>query len=124
MKKFAKQSFRQQGLVHGFFLRQKRSRKRCFRLKTQKPGKDGEIQLTDALCKLAQDETVYAYRFKGRRYDIGDKQGFLEATVESILKRPELRRNFVQYLADMFGREASDRTVEEILTKMELARKQ
>ncbi|MBQ5832490.1 MAG: UTP--glucose-1-phosphate uridylyltransferase GalU, partial [Selenomonadales bacterium] len=77
-------------------------------LATQQPGKGGEIQLTDALCTLAKDEPMYAYRFKGRRYDIGDKQGFLEATVEFALKRPELRRGFVQYLADMFGRETSD----------------
>jgi UTP--glucose-1-phosphate uridylyltransferase len=67
---------------------------------------------------------MYAYRFKGRRYDIGDKQGFLEATVEFALKRPELRRGFVQYLADMFGRETSDRAVEDILAQMEHARKQ
>lgn len=93
-------------------------------LAEQKPGKGGEIQLTDALCRLAQDEPAYAYRFKGRRYDIGDKQGFLEATVEFALKRPELRRGFVQYLADMFGREANDRAVEDILTQMETARKQ
>ncbi|MBQ6713621.1 MAG: UTP--glucose-1-phosphate uridylyltransferase GalU [Selenomonadales bacterium] len=93
-------------------------------LATQQPGKGGEIQLTDALCTLAQNEPMYAYRFKGRRYDIGDKQGFLEATVEFALKRPELRRNFVQYLADMFGRETSDRAVEDILAQMETARKQ
>lgn len=93
-------------------------------LATQQPGKGGEIQLTDALCKLAQEEPMYAYRFKGRRYDIGDKQGFLEATVEFALKRPELRRNFVQYLADMFGREPSDRAVKDILAQMEQARKQ
>lgn len=93
-------------------------------LATQQPGKGGEIQLTDALCTLAKDEPMYAYRFKGRRYDIGDKQGFLEATVEFALKRPELRRGFVQYLADMFGRETSDRAVEDILAQMEHARKQ
>ena len=93
-------------------------------LATQQPGKGGEIQLTDALCQLAKDEPMYAYRFKGRRYDIGDKQGFLEATVEFALKRPELRRNFVQYLAELFGREASDRTLEDILAQMETARKQ
>ncbi len=93
-------------------------------LASQQPGKGGEIQLTDALCTLAKDEPMYAYRFKGRRYDIGDKQGFLEATVEFALKRPELRRGFVQYLADMFGRETSDRAVEDILAQMEHARKQ
>lgn len=93
-------------------------------LAKQTAGKGGEIQLTDALCTLAQEEPVYAYRFKGRRYDIGDKQGFLEATVEFALKREELRWGFVRYLADMFGREANDRSVEAILEKMEAERKQ
>lgn len=93
-------------------------------LAKQTAGKGGEIQLTDALCALAQEEPVYAYRFKGRRYDIGDKQGFLEATVEFALKREELRWGFVRYLADMFGREANDRSVEAILEKMEAERKQ
>lgn len=93
-------------------------------LEEQTAGKGGEIQLTDALCRLAKQEAVYAYRFTGRRYDIGDKQGFLEATVEFALKRDELRAGFVHYLANMFGREASDRTVEDILAKMEAERKQ
>ena len=55
------------------------------------PGRGGEIQLTDALRILAGERPVYAYRFEGRRYDVGDKQGYLEATVEFALKRPDLR---------------------------------
>lgn len=62
------------------------------------PGKGGEIQLTDALRQLAQTDPVYAYQFEGRRYDIGDKEGFLEATVEYALKRTDLRENFLRYL--------------------------
>ena len=62
------------------------------------PGRGGEIQLTDAICALAAREKVYAYEFDGRRYDIGDKEGFLEATVEQALKRPELRERFMTYL--------------------------
>lgn len=62
------------------------------------PGRGGEIQLTDAIGQLAATENVYAYQFEGRRYDIGDKQGFLEATVEYALKRPELREKFLPYL--------------------------
>ena len=63
------------------------------------PGRGGEIQLTDALQQLAASkQNVYAYQFEGRRYDIGDKQGFLEATVEYALKRPELREKFLPYL--------------------------
>lgn len=62
------------------------------------PGKGGEIQLTDALKELAQKEAVYAYNFEGRRYDVGDKQGFLEATVEYALRRDDLRKDFLDYL--------------------------
>ena len=60
-------------------------------LENQAPGKGGEIQLTDALQTLATKEAIYAYNFEGRRYDVGDKLGFLEATVDFALKRPELR---------------------------------
>lgn len=62
------------------------------------PGKGGEIQLTDALKTLIQQEAMYAYNFEGRRYDVGDKLGFLEATVEYALKRDDLRDPFIQYL--------------------------
>ena len=67
-------------------------------LEKTKPGRGGEIQLTDAIRVLAGQQAVYAYNFFGRRYDIGDKEGFLEATVEQALKRPELRDRFLQYL--------------------------
>lgn len=67
-------------------------------LSNTKPGKGGEIQLTDALKTLMQSEAMYAYAFEGRRYDVGDKLGFLEATVEYALKREDLRDNFVNYL--------------------------
>ncbi len=62
------------------------------------PGQGGEIQLTDALRMLLKQESVYAYHFEGRRYDVGNKQGFLEATVETALQRPDLREPFLQYL--------------------------
>lgn len=62
------------------------------------PGKGGEIQLTDALRCLAEQENMYAYNFAGRRYDVGDKEGFLEATVEYALRRPELKDKFQAYL--------------------------
>ena len=68
-----------------------------------KPGAGEEIQLTDAICELARKEEVYAYRFEGRRYDIGDKEGFLEATVEQALKRPEIRDDFMAYLVQRIG---------------------
>ena len=62
------------------------------------PGRGGEIQLTDALKVLAKEQAMYAYDFVGRRYDVGDKQGYLEATVEYALRRPELREKFLCYL--------------------------
>lgn len=67
-------------------------------LENTAPGKGGEIQLTDALRTLIQNEAMYAYNFEGRRYDVGDKLGFLEATVEFALKREDLQKPFMQYL--------------------------
>ena len=67
-------------------------------LEKQEAGAGGEIQLTDALCKLAKQEKMYAYDFKGRRYDVGSKIGFLEATVDFALEREELREEFMAYL--------------------------
>ena len=67
-------------------------------LENQEPGKGGEIQLTDALQTLATKEAIYAYNFEGRRYDVGDKLGFLEATVDFALKRPELKNDFITFL--------------------------
>ena len=67
-------------------------------LENTKPGKGNEIQLTDALETLIKNEAMYAYDFEGRRYDVGDKLGFLEATVEFALKREGLREDFIEYL--------------------------
>ena len=61
-------------------------------------GKYWEFKLTDALQTLATKEAIYAYNFQGRRYDVGDKLGFLEATVDFALKRPELRDDFIEFL--------------------------
>ncbi len=70
-------------------------------LASTKPGKGGEIQLTDALKVLAQQDEVYAYNFRGQRYDVGNKLGFLKATVEFALRRPDLGAPFRAYLKDM-----------------------
>ena len=67
-------------------------------LKNTEPGKGGEIQLTDALKELISHEAMYAYNFDGRRYDVGDKLGFLEATVEYALRKEDLREPFIEYL--------------------------
>lgn len=74
-------------------------------LEKTKPGRGNEIQLTDALKVLAKQQTMYAYNFAGRRYDVGDKQGFLEATVEMALKRDDLRDKFLSYLQDIVAKE-------------------
>ncbi len=74
-------------------------------LEHTEPGRGGEIQLTDALKVLAKQQAMYAYNFVGRRYDVGDKQGFLEATVEMALKRPELRAKFLEYLQGIVAKE-------------------
>ncbi len=65
------------------------------------PGKGGEVQLTDALKVLAKEETVYAYAFEGLRYDLGDKLGFLKATVEFALRRKDIGEHFRRYLRNM-----------------------
>ena len=62
------------------------------------PGSGGEIQLTDALKYLLRNRPIYGYRFEGTRYDAGDKLGFLKATVEFALKRPDLGAPFRDYL--------------------------
>lgn len=67
-------------------------------LEHAEPGAKGEIQLTDALLKLSKVEEMYAYDFEGRRYDVGKKIGFLEATVEYALRREDLREEFLEYL--------------------------
>jgi len=67
-------------------------------LEQTQPGRGGEIQLTDALKVLAKEQTMYAYDFMGRRYDVGDKLGYLTATVEYALRRDDLRDKFMEYL--------------------------
>ncbi len=62
------------------------------------PGKGGEIQLTDALKSLMAEEGMLAYEFSGKRYDVGSKLGFLQATVEFALKREDLNKEFMDYL--------------------------
>jgi UTP--glucose-1-phosphate uridylyltransferase len=71
-------------------------------------GAGGEIQLTDAIERLLQDEPVLAYQFAGKRYDCGSKLGYLQATVEYALRHPELREEFAEYLATEFGQQAQE----------------
>jgi len=67
------------------------------------PGRGGEIQLTDGLKKLLKKEPIYGYIFKGKRYDAGDKFGYLKATVNFALKNSEVSQPFAEYLLDIAG---------------------
>ena len=69
-------------------------------LELQEPGKGGEIQLTDAIRKLAGQESIYGCRFQGVHHDCGDKLGFLKATVDMALKRTEFNGEFLNYLKE------------------------
>jgi UTP--glucose-1-phosphate uridylyltransferase len=64
-------------------------------------GAGGELQLTDGLRLLLKEEKIYGYRYEGKRHDAGDKLGFLKATVEFALKRPELNPAFRDYLKSL-----------------------
>ena len=70
-------------------------------LNATQPDSNGEIQLTDAINKLAETQPVYAYRFEGKRYDTGNKMGFLQATVEYALQQQDLGNDFREYLKDL-----------------------
>ena len=65
------------------------------------PGAGGEIQLTDGLRRLLASEPIYGYVFEGKRYDAGDKLGFLQATVEIALNRPDMGKTFRRYLQSL-----------------------
>jgi UTP--glucose-1-phosphate uridylyltransferase len=65
------------------------------------PGAGGEIQLTDAIMQLSQFQSVMAYYFEGIRYDVGDKLGFIKATIDFALRRDDLREDLLQYFQTM-----------------------
>lgn len=70
-------------------------------LVNQEKGVNGEIQLTDAITKLMDKQAVYAYDFEGIRYDVGDKFGFIKATIDFALDRPELHDDLVDYICKL-----------------------
>ena len=70
-------------------------------LETQDAGKGGEIQLTDALRRLAKIQPMYAYDFKGHRYDVGTKTGFIQANIEFALRDEALKDEMSEYLAHL-----------------------
>ena len=71
------------------------------KLENTKPGKNGEIQLTDALRGLLEDQGIVAHNFEGTRYDTGDKLGYLKATVEMGLRHSEVKDRFRDYLKSL-----------------------
>ncbi|MCI6277778.1 MAG: UTP--glucose-1-phosphate uridylyltransferase GalU [Clostridium sp.] len=81
------------------------------------PGKNGEIQLTDALKQLIKHEAMYAYNFEGRRYDVGDKMGFLEASIEQALKREDLQESLMKYLISLKDNEQFKELYERVMEK-------
>ncbi|RFU62254.1 UTP--glucose-1-phosphate uridylyltransferase [Peribacillus saganii] len=74
-------------------------------LETLPPGSGGEIQLTDAIQKLNEIENVLAYDFYGKRYDVGDKFGFVKATIDFSLERPDLNPQVKKYLKELVNTE-------------------
>jgi UTP--glucose-1-phosphate uridylyltransferase len=70
-------------------------------------GSGGEIQLTDAIQKLNEKQQVYAYEFEGKRYDVGEKIGFIQTTIEFALKNPELRDEILEYMTDVLNNQKS-----------------
>lgn len=70
-------------------------------LKDQRPGALGEIQLTDAIAALMKEEKVYAYEFKGKRYDIGDKFGYIKAILDIALEREDLKGDLFPYICEL-----------------------
>lgn len=74
-------------------------------LHNQQPGAGGEIQLTDAIAQLNRIESVFAYEFEGTRYDVGEKMGFIQTTIEYALQRKDLRYGLLKYLSELMEKE-------------------
>ncbi len=70
-------------------------------LESQQAGKGGEIQLTDAIVRLMELQAVYAYDFEGIRYDVGDKFGFIKATIDFALEREDLAQSVAAYIQEL-----------------------
>ncbi|ATA61634.1 UTP--glucose-1-phosphate uridylyltransferase [Geobacillus stearothermophilus] len=74
-------------------------------LEKQEAGAGGEIQLTDAIQKLNEIQRVFAYEFEGKRYDVGEKLGFIQTTIEFALQNEELRDDLIQFIEQVLKRE-------------------
>ena len=71
-------------------------------LENTKPGAGGEIQITDAIKNIANDNGIIAVDFEGKRYDIGNKFGAIQANIEFALEHPEISDKFRNYIKDLF----------------------
>ncbi|GIN92567.1 UTP--glucose-1-phosphate uridylyltransferase [Siminovitchia terrae] len=74
-------------------------------LAEQAPGAGGEIQLTDAIAELNRFEAVYAFDFEGVRYDVGEKMGFIQTTIELALQREDIGNELMEYLSSVVDRQ-------------------
>ncbi|MGR3766042.1 UTP--glucose-1-phosphate uridylyltransferase GalU [Rossellomorea sp. NS-SX7] len=70
-------------------------------LENQESGAGGEIQLTDAIQKLNETQRVYAYDFEGKRYDVGEKVGFVKTTIDFALEHEEIRDSILEYMGSL-----------------------
>ncbi|WP_416729801.1 UTP--glucose-1-phosphate uridylyltransferase GalU [Fictibacillus sp. JL2B1089] len=77
-------------------------------LENQTPGAGGEIQLTDAIASLNQSEDVYAFDFEGIRYDVGEKLGFIQTTIDFALQRDDLKYDLLEYLNEIVKQAKAD----------------
>lgn len=75
-------------------------------LEKQETGAGGEIQLTDAIQRLNQEQHVYAYNFAGKRYDVGEKFGFIQTTIEFALQHEDLKQNLVELMEKLVEQES------------------
>ena len=83
-------------------------------------GRGGELQLTDAINELNKHQAVFAYNFKGNRYDIGDKIGFIKATIDFALSREDIREAVLDYLQEVYQKKTS-KLIKERLIDMKIA---
>ena len=75
-------------------------------LEEQEIGAGGEIQLTDAIQKLNTIQDVFAYDFEGKRYDVGEKFGFIQTTIEFALQHEELKEQLIEFMRDILEKES------------------
>lgn len=75
------------------------------------PGRGGEIQLTDALAELSKIQPVLAYNFEGRRYDVGDKFGFVRATIEYALNHEDIGATLLDYLVELISKQHKNKNI-------------